>query len=155
MKKQLNKLAKSSALVIITLAAICTNGYAQSNDLSVCDTTQNTALEEEEYEYFEVVQIPEFPGGERALRKFIAKNLNYPEEAKSKKIEGKVYVNFVVSQTGDVKNVKVMRSIDPLLDNEAIRIVQSMPKWKPAKQRRKPVDCSFTIPIVFSLGKKK
>lgn len=142
-------------VLAVTLAAICTTGYAQNNDSSVCDTTQNTALEEEEYEYFEVVQIPEFPGGERALRKFIAKNLNYPEEAKNKKIEGKVWIRFVVSKTGDIEDVKVAKGADPLLDNEAIRIVQSMPKWKTGKKRGKPVDCPITIPIVFSLGKKK
>ena len=143
------------AITTFAFGAICSTGYAQNNGSAVSDTTKNAALEEEEYEYFEVVQIPEFPGGERALRKFIAKNLNYPEEAKNKKIEGKVWIRFVVSKTGDIEDVKVAKGAAPLLDNEAIRIVQSMPKWKTEKKRGKPVACPITIPIVFSLGKKK
>ena len=142
-------------ITAFAFGAICSTGYAQNNGSAVSDTTKNAALEEEEYEYFEVVQIPEFPGGERALRKFIAKNLNYPEEAKNKKIEGKVWIRFVVSKTGDIEDVKVAKGAAPLLDNEAIRIVQSMPKWKTEKKRGKPVACPITIPIVFSLGKKK
>lgn len=152
MKKQLNKLAKSSALVIIALAAICTTGYAQSNnDSTAGDTTKtNTTLQEEEQELGWIIEnMPEFPCGEVGLRKYIAENTIYPEEAKNKGLEGKVFINFIVSKTGEVQNVKVAKGIDPLLDNEAIRVVQSMPKWKPATQRGKPVVASFTVPVSF------
>ena len=149
---------KHALLAITTFAfgAICTTGYAQNNGSAVSDTTKNAALDEEEYELIEFPEkLPEFPGGERALRKFIAKNLNYPEEAKNKKIEGKVWIHFVVSKTGDIEDVKVVKGVDPLLDNEAIRIVQSMPKWKTGKKRGKPVDCPITIPILFPMEKNK
>lgn len=154
MKKQLNKLAKSSVMVIIALAAICTTGYAQSNDLSAGDTTKtntNQPKEEDEQEwgFFIVEDMPEFPCGEVGLRKYIAENTIYPEEAKNKGLEGKVFINFIVSKTGDVENIKVAKGIDPLLDNEAIRVVQSMPKWKPATQRGKPVVIPFTVPVSF------
>ena len=153
MKKQLNKLAKSSALVIIALAAICTTGYAQNNnDSTAGNTTQTTTtLQEEEQElgFFIVENMPEFPCGEVGLRKYIAENTIYPEEAKNKGLEGKVFIYFIVSKTGDVEDVKVAKGIDPLLDNEAIRVVQSMPKWKPATQRGKPVEVRFTVPVTF------
>ena len=102
MKKQLNKLAKSSVMVIIALAAICTTGYAQSNDLSAGDTTKtntNQPKEEDEQEwgFFIVEDMPEFPCGEVGLRKYIAENTIYPEEAKNKGLEGKVFINFIVS----------------------------------------------------------
>ena len=144
-----------TSILTIALAAICTTGYAQNNDSAVSDTTPNTALGDEEDVYFVPQIFPEFPGGVSALTKFVAKNLDYPEEAKSQKIEGKVWIRFVVNKTGDVENVEVLRGVDPLLDSEAVRLVQSMPKWEPAKQRGKPVDCPFTIPIMFSLEKAK
>jgi TonB family protein len=153
MKKQLNKLAKSSALVIIALAAICTTGYAQSNnDSTAGDTTiTNTTLpkEEEKQVFFIVENMPEFPCGEVGLNKYLEENIVYPEEAKNKGLEGKVFIYFIVSKTGDVENIKVAKGIDPLLDNEAIRVVQNMPKWKPGSQRGKPVEVSFSLPIAF------
>lgn len=153
MENSLNKLAKSSALVIIALATFCSTGYAQDNDSAASDTIQtNTTLpkEEDEQELGWIVEdMPEFPCGEAALRKYITENTIYPDEAKSKGLEGKVFINFLVNKTGDVEDVKVARGVDPLLDNEAIRVVQSMPKWKPGSQRGKPVAARFTVPITF------
>ena len=142
-----------ATILTITLAAICTTGYAQSNnDSTAGDTTQTTTtLQEEEQElgFFIVENMPEFPCGEAGLLKYIEVNTIYPEEARNKGLEGKVFINFLVSKTGEVQNVKVAKGIDPLLDNEAIRVVQSMPKWKPATQRGKPVVVPFTISIIF------
>lgn len=154
MKQQLNKLTKSIALVI-TLAAICTTGYAQINDSADGDTTQtNTTLSKEKDEQ-ELVRIiknePEFPGGLVGLSKYIKKNLKYPEIAKKNGISGKVFVRFVINQKGEVEpeSVKIVRGIDTLLDAEAIRVVKSMPKWKPATQRGKPVKFAHTIAVEF------
>jgi len=106
---------------------------------------------EEPQVFFIVEDMPEFPGGELALRKYIAENVRYPEMAKENDIQGTVYVRFVVDEQGKVTNVEVMRGVDPLLDKEAIRVVQSLPKWKPGKQRGKAVKVSHSVPIKFAL----
>ena len=96
--------------------------------------------------------MPEFPGGDLELRKYIAQNIQYPEIAKENGIQGKVFVQFVVNQKGEVEQVKVVRGVDPSLDKEAVRVIQSLPKWKPGSQRGKPVKVSFTVPINFQLN---
>ncbi len=101
--------------------------------------------------FFIVEDMPEFPGGEMELRKYIAKTVQYPVIAQENNIQGRVYVSFVVSKTGDVTEVKIARGVDPNLDKEAIRVVQKMPKWKPGKQRGKAVKVSYTVPINFVL----
>lgn len=112
-------------------------------------------IEEEEIveaEIFTVVeQMPEFPGGAAELTRFIQKNIKYPMMARESDIQGRVYVNFVVEPDGSVSNVTVMRGIGGGCDEEAVRIVNMMPKWNPGKQRGIAVRCSFTVPIVFRL----
>jgi TonB family protein len=102
--------------------------------------------------FFIVEHMPEFPGGDIALRKFIAENVKYPEEAKEKGLSGKVFVQFVIDKNGDVVSPKIVRSVDPILDNEAIRVIQSLPKWTPGSQRGNAVNVSYTYPVNFSLG---
>jgi len=113
------------------------------------------AMEEEEEEdapvFFIVEDMPEFPGGEVELRKYIAKSVKYPVIAQENGIQGRVYISFVVSKKGEVTDVKVARGVDPNLDKEAIRVVKAMPKWKPGKQRGKAVKVSYTVPINFVL----
>lgn len=113
------------------------------------------SLEEEETEdapvFFIVEEMPVFPGGDLELRKFIAQSVKYPVIAQENGIQGRVYVQFVVGTDGAVTQVKVARGVDPNLDKEAIRVVQSMPKWKPGKQRGKAVKVSYTVPINFVL----
>ena len=109
--------------------------------------------EEEEAEVFFIVEnMPEFPGGELAMRKYLAEHTQYPEIAKENGLSGKVFVQFVINQKGEIENVKIARGVDPALDKEAIRVVQSLPKWKPGSQRGKPVRVSFTVPINFQLN---
>lgn len=109
--------------------------------------------EEEEETIFMIVEnMPEFPGGDLALRKYIAENVKYPEIAKENGLSGKVFVQFVINQRGEVENVKIARGVDPALDKEAIRVVQNLPKWKPGSQRGKPVKVSYTVPINFQLN---
>ncbi|HJH60841.1 MAG TPA: energy transducer TonB [Bacteroidetes bacterium] len=112
-------------------------------------------IEEEEIveaEIFTVVeQMPEFPGGAAEMTRFIQKNIKYPMMARESDIQGRVYINFVVEPDGSVSNVTVMRGIGGGCDEEAVRIVNMMPKWNPGKQRGVAVRCSFTVPIVFRL----
>ena len=98
-----------------------------------------------------VEEMPKFPGGDEAMFKFIAKNVQYPKEAKDKEIQGRVFLSFVVEKDGSVSNVEVKRGIGGGCDEEAVRVVKAMPKWKPGKQEGKPVRVSFTLPFNFKL----
>ena len=98
-------------------------------------------------------EMPEFPGGTGALMKYLMENVRYPAEAMAKKQQGRVVVSFVVDKDGSIRDAKVIRAIDPLLDAEAIRVVESMPKWKTARVKGEDVNCQFTVPIIFSLTK--
>lgn len=109
------------------------------------------AEENEEPIFYIVEEMPEFPGGELALRKFIAESIKYPVIAQENGIQGKVYVNFVVGKDGRVSNAVVIRSVDPALDKEALRVINSLPRWKPGLQRGEPVRVSFSVPISFVL----
>lgn len=101
---------------------------------------------------FEVVEeMPEFPGGQQALMEYISKNLRYPAEARAKGIQGRVIVSFVVKKDGSIEDTEVVRSIEPSIDKEAQRVISSMPKWKPGKQRGQAVNVKFTVPLVFRL----
>ncbi len=102
--------------------------------------------------YFDSVeQIPEFPGGSVEMMKFLQNTVKYPKEAQDKGIQGKVYVQFVVKSDGTVADAKVVNSVDPLLDAEALRVVKAMPKWKPGMQSGKAVNVKYNIPISFRL----
>ena len=105
-----------------------------------------------EGEIFKVVEVmPEFPGGAAKMMEFIQKNIQYPMTAQENGIQGRVFVNFVIEPDGSITNVTAMRGIGGGCDEEAIRIVQSMPNWKPGKQRGVAVRSSFTVPIIFKL----
>ncbi len=105
-----------------------------------------------EQEIFTVVEsMPEFPGGPQAMMEYIARNIKYPPMARESGIQGRVFVNFVVEPDGSVTNVNVLRGIGGGCDEEAIRVVESMPKWTPGRQRGKAVRVSFTLPVRFTL----
>ena len=123
----------------------------QETEVAIVEMTEEE--EEEEEQIFMIVEnMPEFPGGDLALRKYIAENVKYPEIAKENGLSGKVFVQFVINQRGEVENVKIARGVDPALDKVAIRVVQGLPKWKPGSQRGKPVKVSYTVPINFQLN---
>ncbi|MBQ1667807.1 MAG: energy transducer TonB, partial [Prevotella sp.] len=96
-------------------------------------------------------QMPEFPGGSVELMKFLQNTVKYPKEAQYKGIQGKVLVQFVVKSDGTVADAKVVNSVDPLLDAEALRVVKAMPKWKPGMQSGKAVNVKYNVPISFRL----
>lgn len=109
-------------------------------------------VEEETDDIFEVVEEPTtFPGGEEALNKYLAKSIIYPEIAVENGIQGRVVVQFVVEKDGSTGHINVVRGVDPALDKEATRVVKEMPRWKPGKQRGKPVRTKYTLPVVFRL----
>ncbi|MCQ2227607.1 MAG: energy transducer TonB [Bacteroidales bacterium] len=112
---------------------------------------QEEEPEETEEVFLIVEQMPVFPGGDEALRKYLAQSVKYPVIAQENGIQGRVFVSFVVNQKGEVTNVRVARPFDPNLDKEAVRVVQSMPKWTPGMQRGKAVKVSYTVPINFVL----
>ena len=117
------------------------------------DEDEIVEVEEDDEEFFMVVEnMPEFPGGDLGLMKFIQKNVKYPAIAKEYNITGKVYVSFIVDKQGKVTNVKIVRGVDKNLDAEAMRVVSMLPKYKPGKQRGKSVRVMFTIPINFTLN---
>ena len=94
---------------------------------------------------------PEYPGGDAALMKYISENIKYPVIAQENGIQGRVICPFVVNKDGSIVDITVVRGVDPSLDKEAIRVIKSMPTWKPGKQRGKPVRVKYTLPIVFRL----
>lgn len=114
------------------------------------------AVEEEEPEeqtIFEVVeQMPEFPnGGMAGLMQYLSKNIKYPTIAQENGTQGRVTVQFVVNRDGSIVDAKVLRGVDPYLDKEAIRVISSMPKWKPGMQHGKAVRVKYTVPVMFRL----
>ena len=112
-------------------------------------------VEEEEVQEQEIFQIveemPAYPGGDQRLMEYVAKNIKYPQIARETGIQGRVFVGFVVEPDGSVSNVKVLRGIGGGCDEEAVRVVKSMPKWKPGKQRGKAVRVSYMLPVNFKL----
>lgn len=114
------------------------------------------AVEEEEEEsaqqIFTVVEeMPEFPGGMNELLKYLAKSIKYPVIAQENGIQGRVICAFVVNRDGSIVDAQVLRGVDPSLDKEALRVINAMPKWKPGKQRGKPVRVKYTVPVTFRL----
>jgi protein TonB len=136
----------------------------ETEDLNInAEVEQNEVIEEYvapevveeevvEQEIFQIVEeMPAFPGGEAKLMEFVGKNIKYPQIARETGIQGRVFIGFVVEPDGSVSNVKLLRGIGGGCDEEAMRVVKSMPKWKPGKQRGKAVRVSYQIPVFFKL----
>jgi protein TonB len=127
------------------------NGKPESTEVykdGVKEKTDSTANEK----IFSIVKImPEFPGGEQAMFKFLSKNVKYPQKARRKGTSGKVYITFVIDTTGSVNYVKAIKGVSPEIDAEAVRVVKLMPKWKPGYQNGRPVSVYCNLPINFSL----
>ena len=117
----------------------------KNNDPSKSNGTSNREV------FVSVEQIPEYPGGMDELMKFLAQNIRYPEEAMKNNIQGRVIVKFIVTDDGSVVDPTIVKGVDQSLDQEALRVVNSMPKWKPGTVNGKPVSCYFTLPVNFRL----
>ncbi len=106
------------------------------------------------YSLADVDSPPEYPGGDSLMRQYIESKINYPLEAQKKKIQGIVYLKVVIKKDGSIDNVRVFKSVSPLLEDEAIRVVKSLKPFKPALKNGKPVDTELIIPVVFKLKKE-
>ena len=125
----------------------------QETEVQEYEPVEEVEEEEEETQIFQVVEtMPTFPGGDAARIKYLQNNLKYPTMARESGIQGKVFVTFVVEKDGSITDVKVLRGIGGGCDEEAVRVIKNMPKWKPGKQRGKPVRVQFNMPIVFKLA---
>ena len=111
---------------------------------------QDTTKKEMVYDMPE--HMPQFPGGADAMEQFINDNITYPPEATAKRIQGKVYVQFIVEKDGSLSDINIRRGAHELLNEEAIRVIKLMPKWKPGSMRGKTVRVRYTIPITFGLS---
>ena len=130
------------------------NADVEQNEV-IEDYVAPEVVEEEvvEQEIFQIVEeMPSYPGGEKALLEYVAKNIKYPQIARETGIQGRVFVGFVVEPDGSVSNVKILRGIGGGCDEEAMRVIKSLAKWKPGKQRGKAVRVSYQIPVVFKLA---
>lgn len=115
------------------------------------DTSNPDALNESPMKFTVVQKIPEFPGGWSAFMQWLTKNLKYPLQAQTSKIQGTVVVSFIVNKDGSIADVKISSSVDPLLDREALRVLKMMPKWKPGMDKNKICRTMIAVPIVFKL----
>ena len=130
-------LATLSVLAILLM--VNTNAMAQNKKAA-----NDKVLEKAEV-------MPEYPGGDQAMMDFVAKNVQYPQEARDKEISGRVLVSFIVEKDGSIADVKVVKGIGGGCDEEAVRVVKAMAKWKPGKDKGKPVRVSYTMPFTFKL----
>ena len=118
----------------------------------VTASAQKTVVSQNNQKVYDMVeQMPEYPGGMPALFEFLMENMKYPKDAEKQKVEGQVLVMFVVETDGSVSDVKVAKKTFPSLDAEAVRVVQSMPKWTPGKDKGKVVRVQYTLPVSFRL----
>ena len=133
--------------VILFVMSLASGAYAQSQDSLSLDSIQEEKL------FFAVEEQAYFPGGIPAMTKFLKENIVYPKQARKKKIQGRVYVKFIIERDGSVSNIEPLKNVDPELDAEAIRVVSTFPKWIPGKQSGRTVRSQFVLPIIFKLGK--
>lgn len=135
----------SSRLVATAFAcAMALNSFAQSDTITVVYGQEEESLRDLTFE-----TLPEFPGGTQALLLYLRENLQFPEEAKRRHIAGRVVVECMVEKDGSVDRIKVVSTPKPSLDREAVRLVRSMPKWKPGTQRGEPIAMNYVIPVFF------
>lgn len=150
----------------ILLASACKNDAIASENLKA-DIVESVELEPvpidtingvighgitpEDVAFMVVEEMPEFPGGTEALLEYLRSNLNYPKNCKENKIQGRVLVTFVVNKDGSISDAEVVKSVDPELDAEALRVINGMPTWTPGKQKGETVRVKFTVPITFLL----
>ena len=135
---------KKLALILATL--LMTVSYA---------TAQEDKDKDEIIGFNQFTKEPEFPGGTDSLYKFLESNLKYPEDAKKDSIQGRVICRFTIDTDGSITDIRVLRSVHPSLDAEAVRVISAMPKWVPAETDGKKTRCKFVFPVVFKMDTDK
>lgn len=141
-------------LLVANTKVAAQEAKAEKEDLAPTTVIRTVTVQKPDNDsvYQIVEEMPQFPGGEQAMMKYIAENVKYPEDAKEKNQSGRVFLSFVVEKDGRVDDVKVLKSVCESVDNEAVRVVKAMPNWKPGKQKGKPVRVSYCLPITFKLN---
>ena len=132
-------------MILLSMMAVLCLMTANAQKTVVSQSNQNV--------YDQVEEMPEFPGGMPAMIEFLQTNIKYPKDAIKQDVGGKVMVMFVVETDGSISNVRVARKVFPSLDEEAVRVVKAMPKWKPGKEKGRLVRVNYTLPVVFSIKK--
>jgi protein TonB len=131
-------------VLLLSLLTVSIGGQAQSASSAV------VAIKEmQPAVYYTAEVMPAFPGGEEALRNFIRTKLQYPQEALNRRVGGKVYVSFLVTEEGRIRDATIVKGLGAGLDEEALRLVRIMPWWSPGKNANQPVPVMYTLPIVF------
>lgn len=144
---------KAKKLIALLLLALCgPEMMVAQQDTVVCTTGSDEKDDRPGKEAIQTIvdEMPEFPGGEAAMFKYLGGSVNYPEGTEAA-VEGVVFVSFVVERDGDLSAIRVLRSVHPSLDREAIRVVKAMPKWNPGKQNGKVCRVQYNLPIAFRL----
>ena len=155
-KKQTSKISILKYALLLPIVGglfffnACLNAEASNSSISTSEPEEKVSITPETV-FSHVEEPPFFPGGDKALMQWLAENMKYPVSAHEEKLEGRVVVRFVVSETGKIKDVEVLRSVAPVLDEEAIRVVNAMPNWIPGKQSGKEVSVYYTLPVLFRL----
>lgn len=155
-QKQITKKGKKNATINMgdnktTLQIVETETRAETTEAPTAEGT----FEPVQGDVFDVVEeMPQYPGGPQALFEFLSQNVQYPKEAAKAGIQGRVIVTFVVEKDGSICESKVVKSVDPSLDAEALRVINAMPNWKPGKQNGKEVRVKYTVPVAFMLQGK-
>ncbi|MBQ3895624.1 MAG: energy transducer TonB [Paludibacteraceae bacterium] len=135
---------KKLTLILVTLLMTVSYATAQEEDNNDAEDAVYTPE-----------KGPEFPGGDQALFKFLSSNLKYPSDAKKDSIQGRVICRFTIDTDGSITDIRVLRSVHPSLDAEAVRVLSAMPKWTPAETDGKKTKCKFVFPVVFKMDTDK
>ena len=162
--KRINYSLILTSVALIMLLFSCGDSEREDAATTANDNTESAATRAEKSDskkeltgkVYEIVdQMPEYPGGLTALMNYLRANIRYPEAAQKAGIEGRVVVSFIVEPNGSVSNVEIVRSVDTDLDQEALRVVRQMPKWKPGKHDGSTVRFKYHLPIKFKQGESK
>ena len=136
----------------ILFIALLSFGFMANAMAQHFDEGEEVIEQSESDEVFYVAdKMPSFPGGQGALFDFIEKNIKYPKGAEDYGIQGRVILKFIVKKDGSLSDVRVVKSVDPALDKEAVRLIKSMPKWSPGKEKGQFVNVKFTLPVTFRI----
>ncbi|GHV29511.1 hypothetical protein FACS1894177_00520 [Bacteroidia bacterium] len=152
-KKETSRLGLAKYLLVLpVIAALLIFNNCDKNTKNTAAPEKETApvtASEQVFSYVE--ELPQFPGGDAALQKWLSSNIEYPKIASEQGIQGKVVVRFIIRSDGSVDDVQIVKSLDPACDEEALRVIKMMPKWNPGKENGKAVSVYYNLPVTFKL----
>lgn len=149
--KEVAHVDNTDKIAPITSKLVIGSGQAVQKEAEVTEALPQVTADKDTAVMRTVEQIPEFPGGIVQFMKWLTRNLRYPPQAQQQKIQGKVVISFIVNKDGSISAPTIVKSVDPVLDSEAMRVVRMMPRWKPGMEKGKPCRTMFAIPINFVL----